>query len=389
MNNTHDELTIAVASTLVKKIKEQEDSWKQIFSPTISRVGDFGWPRPDYVCLDHDLEQTIAFEFKPPNQSKREYLTGLGQAIAYLHKHHYAGLIIPEVVENFPISKFISDLFKIDVLKGLPIILVSYDPSRLENAPNESITLLNAISTRRDAKVSGEASMSPTYWSWWRDTSQYEVQTLLELSDKYKNKKGDIYSDYVWPEFWGLMVSGKTQKWDGTPRKVSGDSNVPDPSQKQNNKIPLFQLNLWDQAEGRLTATGYRLFSIGRQHGPDSKRFLDYLTCLILIEGKHLQLIYDVRDFQENHAGTEELQSSDAFRIGFERYLESKGSIGVRKPRRETTGAKISYIRDEFKIWNKLDLLSMSSPKSYFFNGRGLRFNWERITKILKQQIPD
>lgn len=385
MSEVHDDLTNKTSTAILKKIRARDLGWKQIFSESIARIGDFGWPRPDYVCRDYELKQSIAFEFKPPGQSKREYLTGLGQSVAYLQKHHYAGLIIPRMAEGFRIAEYMKELLNISTLKDLPIALIDYDENLVATDPENAISLLKPIVSQRVAVLSA-AAQSMTYWGWWRDTSHYEVLQLLELSDKYKNETGDIYSRFVWPEFWRLMIEGKTKQWDGTPRSLSGDADAPDSSQKQNNKIPLFQLGLWDQADGRLTLEGYKAMSYGRLWGPNSARFLDYLTQLILLKGYHLQLIQDVREFQETVATDDQKSSSAKFKIGVEEYLEKKGAIGPRRPGRTTTDAKGSYLRDEPKLWNKLSLLKTDGA-TYFFVGEGYKFDWGRITDILTKEF--
>ena len=90
--NTHDVLAYAVAQEAVRRIGLAEPAWTAL-SPasyiTTSRV----WPVPDFVLMDSATNVTIAAEFKPPRQSKREYLTGLGQASAYTRDFHYSLLV--------------------------------------------------------------------------------------------------------------------------------------------------------------------------------------------------------------------------------------------------------------------------------------------------------
>jgi len=383
MGANHDLLADKAGRAIVSKIVNRVDNWGQVFSDNINKAGDFGWPRPDYVCYDFDLEQSIAFEFKPPNHSKREYLTGLGQTLSYLQKHHYSGLILPNVVEGFNIAEHVSKTLSLDVFSKHHISVIGYDERTLESDPLNSIQLIKSIDDLRTGEILSN-DLRHTYWCWWRDISHYEVYNLLNLLDKYSNNAGDIYSDNVWPEFWKLMVDGKTRTWEGKGRKKT-DNKTNYKSEKQNYKIPLFQLGLIEQSEGRLTAEGYKLISIGKIFGIESSLYIDYLTKLVLIEGKHLILIQDLEDFK-NNADSTSLLTQDKFRIDFENYLNKNNSIGPRKPGRKTTGKKISYIRDEFKLWNKLGLIK-SSGKQYFVKGRGIEFNWSRITEILTKEF--
>lgn len=379
MGANHDILAEKSGRAIVSKIVRREGNWGQIFSDNINKAGDFGWPKPDYVCYDFTLEHSLAFEFKPPGQSKREYLTGLGQSIAYLSKHHYSGIILPQITEGYKIAEHLVDILSLDVFAKKHIAVIGYDERTLEYNPTESIKLLKPIEDLRDGVLIIN-DLGQTYWCWWRDASHYEILQLLILLDKYSSLPGDIYTQYVWPEFWKMMISRQTKTWEGMERNKT-DTKASFNSEKQNYKIPLFHLGLIEPSEGRLTIEGYRLLSIGKMFGPDSSLFMDYLTKLVLIEGKHLILIRDLEEFKDI-AIPQDFENQTAFRQSFEEYLRLNNSIGPGKPGRKTTGNKESYIRDEFKLWNKLNLLK-SGGKQYFVKGRGLEFNWSRITDIL------
>lgn len=383
MGANHDLLADKAGRAIVSKIVNRVDNWGQIFSDNINKAGDFGWPRPDYVCYDYDLNQSIAFEFKPPNHTKREYLTGLGQTLSYLEKHHYSGLILPAIVEGFDIAQHISSILSLDVFAKHHIAVIGYNERTLESNPLNSIQLFKSVEDERTGEIISN-DLSQTYWCWWRDISQYEIFTLLNILDKHSNKTGDIYSQYAWPEFWAMMITGKTRTWEGVGR-VKTDNAKNRASEKQNYKIPLFQLGLIEPSEGRLTVEGYKLISVGKIYGLDSSLYLDYLTKLVLIEGKHLILIQDLEEFKNITPATS-LASQDQFRFDFEQYLNDNNSIGRRKPGRTTTGNKKSYIRDEFKLWNKLGLLKKKGNR-YFSNDRGIEFNWARITEILTKDF--
>jgi hypothetical protein len=383
MGANHDLLADKAGRAIISKIVNRIDNWGQIFSDNINKAGDFGWPRPDYVCYDYDLDQSIAFEFKPPNHPKREYLTGLGQTLSYLEKHHYSGLILPTIVEGFDIAQHISNILSLDVFARHHIAVIGYNERTLESDPLNSIQLFKSIEDERTGEIVSN-DLSQTYWCWWRDISHYEIFILLNLLDKHSNQTGDIYSQYAWPEFWAMMIAGQTRTWEGVGR-VKTDNPSNRASEKQNYKIPLFQLGLIEPSEGRLTVEGYKLISVGKIYGLDSSLYRDYLTKLVLIEGKHLILIQDLEEFK-NIATGPSLVSQDQFRFDFEKYLNDNNSIGRRKPGRTTTGKKVSYIRDEFKLWNKLGLLKTNGSR-YFINGRGLEFNWSRITEILTKDF--
>jgi hypothetical protein len=371
----HDSIATYCGDSILTKIRSSDADFKQVFSPSIIRTGDWDWPRPDYVCFDEQLKATYALEFKPPFQSKREYLTGLGQSFAYLQKHTYSGLIVPTLADdNFRIADFIKETLTAPEFASVTVSLFAYDQNTFD------IDILRPITQSRLTSVSvSKYEDTKTFWSWWRDMSQYELYDLLNLSFLFGDFDGDIYSDKIYPAFYARMSSKRTRQWDGKPRNKSS-SAASMKSEKQNYKIPLVQLDLWSRNECRLTTLGFELLQTGKLYGAGSTRFLDKLAYLILVNGRHLDLINMIDKFQKQGGIP---QTSKDFILLLENFLTERGCIGKRKPSAITTGAKISYLRDEPKLWNKLDLLEMKNGSSYFYPGEGFRFNWERISGLL------
>ncbi|WP_312702450.1 hypothetical protein [Sedimentibacter sp.] len=380
MGEFHDSLASDISNHILGKIRKSDTEWKQIFSPSIHRVGSWDWPRPDIIFEDIGLDITYANEFKPPFQNKREYLTGLGQALSYLQNFNYAGLIVPKYSDdNFKIGSFINDTLSSEDFKNLPISLVEYDFNTLNEGFEKSVKILKPIDSARSTAPLIKRTIPKTFWAFWRDASPFEIFDLLNLSDHYSKHTGDIYSDYVFPAFYEDMITGKTKQWNGTPRKKTA-SEESRKAEKQNYKIPLFQLGLIDQSEGRLTKLGYQLLFIGKLYGCESSEFYDYLTYILLTEGKHLELINEVYRFQLAYKVA---PNSDVFLNQLEGFLSDNGHIGPRKPTARTTSAKPSYIRDEPKLWNALNLLIRKNHSQYFFSSEGYKFNWSNISRIL------
>lgn len=379
MGELHDRYATYCGDTILHNIRSGNPEFQQIFSTNITRSADWDWPRPDYVCFDEGLKCSYAMEFKPPAQNKREYLTGLGQSFSYLQKHSYAGLIIPYVADDgFPIAQFILDTMKSPEFMNISSSLYAYDPS------NGDIQLLKPIlNLRTDVPTSTVANEAKTFWCWWRDISQYELFDLLYLSFMYNKCTGDIYTDHIYPEFYNKMINKQTMQWDGSARNKTYSARSY-ASEKQNYKIPLSQLELWNNGDCRLTDLGYRMLEIGSKYGPNSQRFVDALAYLVLTNGRHLDLINIVNTFQ---SGIMPEQSKD-YLLQIESYLTANGCIGKRKPTAITTNAKGSYLRDEPKLWNKFGLLKPYNNHSYFIPKKGYEFDWERITNILVNGDP-
>ena len=211
------------------------------------------------------------------------------------------------------------------------------------------------------------------------------MATLLELSYKYDNEPGDIYTKYVYPEFFNMMVEGKTQKWDGKPRAKSYTTSSYK-AEKQNYKIPMCQLGFWDADTGHITDKGLTLLDVIRSYGSDSHEYFDCLAKIILIDGKHLDLVKDLEEFQKSNPAIIPETSSEFF-VLFDEYMISKNSMGTRKPTAVKTGAKNAYVRDEPKLWNKLGIIKMQSAARYFRPFVGIEFNWDRINEILLSNV--
>lgn len=378
MGTIHDNLATICGDNIVARLRQGDSKIKQIFSTNIIRSADWDWPRPDYVCVDETMKCSYALEFKPPHQSKREYMTGLGQSISYLQKHLYSGLIVPTVADDgFHIAEFIANSLKADEFRKVGISLYSYNPRDVY----KGVTLLRGIPEKRDPKAVKAININKveTFWCWWRDCSQYELMNLLELGFTYGDLEGDIYADKIYPEFYDKLITKKTKQWDGRPRnKKKSDKSYN--SEKQNYKIPLSQLELWN--EGHLTDLGFKMLEIGKKYGPESEAFMSALGYLILVNGKHLELIKLIEEFQKEKIGSIP-DTAKQFLLDLEKFLTQKGCIGKRKPTAVKTNAKVTYIRDEPKLWNKFNILKCATKRDYFFINEGYKFDWHKISDIL------
>lgn len=376
MGTIHDNLANVCCDDILYKLRSGDEATKQIFSTRIVRSADWDWPRPDYVCIDEKLKCSYALEFKPPKQSKREYLTGLGQALSYLQKHMYSGLIVPTLSDDgFQIANFIADTLKADEFKKVGISLYSYNPYDVYAGVN----LIHGITCKRkrgDIKEIDITNNVETFWCFWRDCSNYELYELLDLAFKYNDEEGDIYSERIYPEFYSRLMAGKTKNWEGVGREKT-DSKKSKAAEKQNYKIPLTQLELW--SEGHLTNLGFRMLEIGKKYGAGSEAFKNALCYLILVKGRHLELIKYFDDFNKSNKIPAKVND---YLLMVEDYLTQNGCIGSRKPTAIKTNAKATYIRDEPKLWNKFGLLERNSSM-YFHKEEGYKFNWHNISDVL------
>ena len=62
MGALHDASASYYGDEILKRIKAADTDFKQVFSTSIYRTGDWDWPRPDYVCYDDVLDETRSEE---------------------------------------------------------------------------------------------------------------------------------------------------------------------------------------------------------------------------------------------------------------------------------------------------------------------------------------
>lgn len=358
---------------IVNSLLSQDLERSTYFKSSLRRIATWSDPYADYAFLDADSGKTIAVVFCNDNLDEEVYKKRI---ITVLNS--YNAVIAAFDVQHLAESNYLCEELKSERLITLPIGIVVFDDSG-KVLPIQRFSVPENLATERTQK------QQKSYWCWWRDSSHFEVATLLELSYKYDHEDGDIYTNLVYPEFFNLMVEGKTKKWDGKPR-VKSYTLASYKSEKQNYKIPMCQLGLWEAETGHITDKGLSLLDVVRTYGVDSQEYFDCLAKIILIDGKHLDLVKDLDDFQKNNPAIIPETSADFF-VLFDEYMISKNSIGTRKPSAVTTGAKNAYVRDEPKLWNKLGIIKMQSAARYFKPFAGIEFNWARINEILLSNV--
>ena len=253
----------------------------------LRRIASWTLPCVAYAYQDANSGKTLAVLFHKYHDELDDVKTN---AIKSLNSFDAAVCCFPSEFINLA-NMFVISLEE-EGLDSLPIGVIAYDKS------GATITLRKFVFSTTIAK-NRTMKEQKSYWCWWRDSSHYEFATLLRLSQKYDSEKGDIYTKKVYPEFFELMISRKTKKWDGSPReKTFSQSSFK--AEKQNYKIPMCQLGLWDVETGHITEKGEALLEVADHFGDDSREYFNALAKLILIDGKHLDLVKDLDDFQKN-----------------------------------------------------------------------------------------
>lgn len=372
MSYEHNQMAHKVSKKLLSDLRASRAPWTKSFlsGATTLWQGVADWPRPDIAFQDTKLNASIALEFKPPNQPKREYVTGLGQAITYLNEFRYAGLVLPTVAnDGYRIADYIGDMFT-GILKEMPLAVFSYedDPANL--------TVIRGLQARSDGVTIPSSTGRKAFWGYWRDLSNFELYEMLCLLDAQKHPNFES----MFSKFWRSYASkGKALTWEGAERKIKSPDAKGKISEQTNVKQAMRHAGLIDSG-GHMTEDGYALLRIGKIYSPSSVAFLERLARQVLYSARHLDLIFWIEETQRL-VPKRQKQEAKAFYRQLDLSLDRAGIITA--PKRGA--AKAAFLRDEPKLWNKLGLLIHSNKTQYFHPGVGLIFDWRKIISVIDQ----
>jgi hypothetical protein len=363
--SSHNELTFRASRWMLDQLRAGTPAWSVAdITPAVTLGSWFeAWPRPDETFYDANTDRSLAVEFKPPGHGKREYVTGLGQCLTYLNAFDYALLVTPfESLDGFAIANYLGETIRSKPLEAAPLGILAYTAD-----PQADMQMVEALRPRSD-KVDAAAKQRSTFWGYWRDLSQYDVLDLLAFIDS----QGGF--DNAYQRFWDQQLSvGKARLWDGKFRKpwkptLFGPNKI-------NTNLSLRHASLIS-SDGLLTQEGLHLLQLGKVYGADSLAFRDTLARHVLLDSRHLELIYWIYEVQRSLDAKHETSSEHLAALD-QRLIDE----GVINP--PAGHAKPTYIRDEPKLWNALGLLQRRTKASYFWPEVGLIFNWRRITAVV------
>jgi hypothetical protein len=417
MSANHHLMAKATTDSILANFKAETWTCVSGMGSRLYRVGcDSAFPSPDATFYDDDEKLMVSFEFKPPTETKRGILTGLGQAIAYLGSSNLSYLISPQYLEDFNIGSYLSDLYKSEVVGKLPVGLILYP----NNDPSCVILEHNVNVVDRNKKFSAQAQSR--FWAKHQDLPIPLFHLILHCY--YLKKIGHInvdafaycFDNYLVPIQAIKDLSPKTVlDVSGNPIKtLSGKKDIlflekkinairllPNSSQaaeiqrledncstaytgdnyfnsmKKNFVTFLKHLGCID-SEGAITEMGFKLYNLGLANGPTSKLFFDYFTKTVLLEGHHLDLIFDVDQLSNEFKGEKSItEIRSEMNI---RYLK-KGMIKLNPNRQAGAQSSVDFLKYEYILWNSLGLVVSTSGVP------NRSFNWRMITEICS--LPD
>tara|TARA_R110002124_G_scaffold222938_3_gene388312 strand:+ start:35 stop:1168 length:1134 start_codon:yes stop_codon:yes gene_type:complete len=366
----HDVMVREVSAALLSQLRtNQAGDWAtaRLTDKSTLWQGTADWPRPDIAFEAPDTGATLALEFKPPNCTKREYVTGLGQMLTYLADFEFSGLVLPECSsDGFKIADYVVEVINRDLNK-LPLMVLSYGTDAAD------FSVLRKLTVRKGAKPPKKSTQKlRTFWGYWRDLSNYDLYEILRIIDVHPGNKFDASFKIFWNKF---TVKKKARKWDGNFRKVSASGNIA--AEQINAFLSMRHSGLIDP-NGQLTISGLKLLQTGKVYGPEGSAFLSLLAHFVLTNGRHLELILWVED-QTRKLTLKSKSTAPVYLTALDKELVAAGVISPRPK----NAVKANFIRDEPKLWNKLGLLDKRSSNQYFHPNAGYQFDWAKIISIV------
>ena len=370
MKLSHDEL----ADLLSRRILEE---YRNIFGDVFISNVSIDFPKPDFIYIPLAIrkiklnelrsiisQQTLtgepiplptSFEVKTPFVYKHEYLTGIGQAIAYNSIFPLSYLVIPDInMEGFEVKNYISNVCQVNKLN---IGIFAYDM----NDPNNVGLIKQAELTLSDPRqIKASVRGIKRSYSYWRETKPEEVFEALRISYELRNEEGNIM-DKLLERLWSEVLK---RRFPRTKRKSSFLLNY---------KLFLIQNSLIDST-GRLTIVGRHVLNLGERFGVQSDIFKEIITYVLLKYGGHYLLLSKIYKLQLEMS-EDELSSWDNWingvvkRLSEQNYYISKDDFRIDLPR-------VPYAYKNY---------FHGIVEKGFVKGRGILINYPRIMEILEK----
>ncbi|MFI5162695.1 MAG: hypothetical protein ACHQHN_15555 [Sphingobacteriales bacterium] len=381
------------------------------------RVGcDSTFPSPDAAFYEGTVGLMVSFEFKPPTETKRGILTGLGQSIAYLQNSNLSYLIVPERLEDYELGAYMSDLFGDQLINNLPIGLITYD-----NDNPSTVSLIHNVHSTSNSLAFNPNNIG-RFWAKHQDLPIPLFHLILHCYylKKIHQINGDAFA-YCWDNFIVppsvlttlnpfvvldvsnnpiKTLSGRKNiaffekklaainKLNGSALTIAlkGLANDRDSSVvgdnyynsiKKNFVTFLKHLGLVDSTSN-LTEDGFKLYHLGLVNGPNSKIFQDYFLKTILLQGHHLDLIFDLEKLCTEYRGIKDIKQIKEL---MEADYQVRGMIKRNPNRLVSSSSSVEFLKYEFILWNSLGLIITSSGMP------DISFNWKMITEVCS--LPD
>jgi len=255
----HDDVIQAVAEWF------RADAKVTLVTKTYGR----GFPNPD-VSVQYTPDKVAYVECKPSEAEGREYLTGLGQCVAYLLFSDFSYLALPEKeMREYQKYFWVKDI-------GLLSVKDNFSVNRVRQALESSVV------TAKERRERG--------YGYYRDLKPLEIHSLLKAiqSKRISQHKLDVkkIEDVMWQQVCKMRnIQSQTQKsaW------------------VLNMRLLLRDLQLINPQDYSLTEDGFRLLQLGDLS--DKQPYMNELARSFLINANFLDIVTLIQTLNDKYSG--------------------------------------------------------------------------------------
>jgi hypothetical protein len=297
-----------------------------------------GFPSPD-VMVQYRQGKMALVECKPSNAGGREYMTGLGQSLAYLLFADFSYLAMPEKELNVYQKYFwIKEIGLFSVRENLEVQLIR---QALES---------KVILKREEPRIRG--------YGYYRDLRPLEIYAILRAIQTEKNRQTRFDKDKTENAIWREVL--KTREIRSQRQRNAWILNI---------KLLLRDLQLLNLDDYSLTEDGFRLLQLGAL--PDKKPYLDELARCFLLNANYIDILTIIQNLNDEYIGFISVQE-----------FKEKLSKKIIEEKLATEGTNvIRDLQDIPRILRDLDIIS--EWKKYGFNYR-YNINWKKVLSLIR-----
>lgn len=295
---------------------------------TLVKRGSGDFPDPD-VLAQYESLKTAYVECKPSDADRREYLTGLGQAVAYTVLSNFSYLAIPDK-EMKEFSKFF-----VVARIGMLSLLETGEIHVLRKAPES-----------RPARVETRERS----YGYYRDLKPHEILEVLRAV--YGEEKKDRIRDTIW------KTLNKMRDLRSKKQKTGWIINT---------QLLLRDLGLID-ISWRLTKEGLSLLQLGHD---DVRAFQNELTKCFLLRANYLDILGLIQELNDR-------------RGGFVSVAKFKEELAKAMIKDKLATPQTNVLRDLQDILRILKELGLIGEWEKFGLGGRFSVRWKRVTPFLR-----
>lgn len=297
-----------------------------------------GFPSPD-VMVQYRQGKIALVECKPSDADGREYITGLGQSLAYLLFADFSYLAMPEKELNaFQKYFWIEEIGLLSVQENLRVQLI--------RRAIESKVILR----REEPRIRG--------YGYYRDLRPMEIYQILRAIQTEKTRQTHLDRDSIENAIWQEIL--RTREIRSQRQRNAWILNI---------KLLLRDLQLVNLDDYSLTEDGFRLLQLGALS--DKKPYLDELARCFLLNANYIDILTIIQNLNDEYIGFNSVRD-------FKEKLSKK--IIEEKLATEDTNV-IRDLQDIPRILRDLDIISEWKRYGFYYR---YNINWKRVLSLIR-----